>query len=661
MTKQLLNNRYQVLEVLGAGGFGKTFLAEDTYMPSRRRCAIKQLKTETHDPKMLQMLRERFEREAATLEYLGEGSEQIPKLYAYFSENEEFYLVQEWVKGETLSDALANRGKFPETIVRDILLSLLNVLDYIHSKGIIHRDIKPDNIIIREADKTPVLIDFGAVKEMLVSVNAAVKYATKSLVIGTPGYIPSEQAAGRPVYNSDIYSLGLSGVYLLTQIHPQDLETDPQTGEILWLQHADDVSSQLVKVINKAIQPYAHQRYSNAVQMLNDLRSEISANSVGEANTQNNTGTKTEATMVLSPNPNVNHNSPSNSPKNNSNSNPNITNINTKFPTQNANPIVPTTNSNKWQVTTFIIFAVLAFGGLITGIILANNTRSPISESSLTTVNEGSIPENQTATDNSPTTETSVNENSGIESSPGKTQIPPISEENTTANDTLQQDIKEPPVAPIRSNNPPPEQVYRRPPNPQPTQIFNPPTQSNRIPQGNPTQNNREAKPEQNNQSPQVSVRETPTPTPTPTPENQTSTNINPQLRGIPTGTQENTVRSKMGKPTKVSKGYFPNTRAYLYKLEPKRIDLGYVFDKNSGKLRQTEASFAPTVQPQVLGNTLQKMLKGNMSSEINQGLQQVYQRQKSKHSFQVNGLKGVIKRSKDDWVYVGVWDADFH
>ena len=212
MTTTLLNNRYQVIQVLSAGGFGETFLAEDTYMPSRRRCVIKQLKPIANDPQTYNLIQQRFEREAATLEYLGESSDQIPKLYAYFSENGQFYLVQEWIHGSTLTQTIKGQGPLSEAAVREILLSLLSVLDYVHSKGIIHRDIKPDNILLRHpptantfshqggiVGSQPVLIDFGAVKETIRSVVNTPGYLTKSLVIGTPGYMSSEQADRKSV------------------------------------------------------------------------------------------------------------------------------------------------------------------------------------------------------------------------------------------------------------------------------------------------------------------------------------------------------------------------------------------------------------------------------------------------------------------------------
>lgn len=273
MTITLLNNRYQVIQILGDGGFGQTFLAEDTHMPSHRHCVIKQLKPINNDPQIYQIIQQRFEREAATLEYLGEHNDQIPKLYAYFLENGQFYLVQEWIQGHTLRDIVAAKGYENETTVRAILASLLSVLDYVHSKGIIHRDIKPDNIILRSRDLKPVLIDFGAVKETIRSVVGVLSNPTRSIVIGTPGYMPSEQGVGRPVYASDIYSLGLTAIYLLTGKNPEELQTNPQTGEILWQQHAPHVSPNLASVLSQAINPQASDRFNTASKMLCALES----------------------------------------------------------------------------------------------------------------------------------------------------------------------------------------------------------------------------------------------------------------------------------------------------------------------------------------------------------------------------------------------------
>jgi serine/threonine-protein kinase len=268
----LLNNRYRVLQTLGSGGFGETFLAEDIHMPSNRRCVIKQLRPIHNNPQIYQLVQERFHREAAILEDLGGSTNQIPTLYAYFQFSGQFYVVQEWVEGETLTTKVQRQGLFTETAVRDLLVNLLPVLEYVHSKRIIHRDIKPDNIIIRNRDGKPVLIDFGAVRESMATVVNSQGNPTSSIVIGTPGFMPSEQAAGRPMYSSDIYSLGMTAVYLLTGKQPQELETDPRTGEIVWRSYALNVSPTLAGIIDQAIAYHPRERFATAREMLEALQ-----------------------------------------------------------------------------------------------------------------------------------------------------------------------------------------------------------------------------------------------------------------------------------------------------------------------------------------------------------------------------------------------------
>jgi serine/threonine-protein kinase len=273
ITPTFLNNRYKVLSVLGSGGFGDTFLAEDTQMPSSRRCVIKQLKpVANNNPQIHQLVQERFQREAAILEELGENSPQIPKLYAYFNEGGEFYLVQEYIEGQTLTQKLQQQGSMSESSVKSILIDILPILSYVHSKHIVHRDIKPDNIMIRNFDGKAILIDFGAVKETMGTVMTNSGNSASSIVIGTPGFMPMEQSAGRPQFNSDLYSLGLTAIYLLTGKLPQELPTNPHTGEILWRQYALNVSPSLAMVLDKCILPVARDRYPSARDMLAELQ-----------------------------------------------------------------------------------------------------------------------------------------------------------------------------------------------------------------------------------------------------------------------------------------------------------------------------------------------------------------------------------------------------
>ncbi|BAY21351.1 serine/threonine protein kinase [Calothrix sp. NIES-2100] len=275
MTLTILNNRYKVLRVLGSGGFGETFLAEDTQMPSSRRCVIKQLKPVANNPQVYQLIQQRFQQEAAILEELGDRSNQIPKLYAYFIEEGQFYLVQEYIEGHTLSQKMQQQGVLSESAVKGILIDILPVLEFIHSKRIVHRDIKPDNIILRFFDGKPVLIDFGAVKVSMGTIITASGNSNQSIVIGTPGFMPMEQSVGRPVFSSDIYSLGLTAIYLLTGKLPAEIPTDPGTGDILWRHLAFNISPDFAAILDKAIQQSARDRYPTAKDMLAALQTPI--------------------------------------------------------------------------------------------------------------------------------------------------------------------------------------------------------------------------------------------------------------------------------------------------------------------------------------------------------------------------------------------------
>lgn len=272
MNNTLLNNRYRLIKAIGEGGFGETFLAEDTQMPSGRQCVVKKLKPIANNPQIYQLIQERFKREATILEKLGDDHRQIPRLYAYFSEGSYFYLVEELIRGDTLKKQVESFGVFSESTVRHFLVNILPVFQFIHRQKIVHRDIKPDNIILRNTDRLPVLIDFGAVKEAMGTELTHSGNATHSIVIGTPGFMAAEQATGKPVYSSDLYSLGLTAIYLLTGKFPQELETDSRTGQIIWRSQTPHISSSLAKVLDKAIEFHPRDRYPNAQEMLAALQ-----------------------------------------------------------------------------------------------------------------------------------------------------------------------------------------------------------------------------------------------------------------------------------------------------------------------------------------------------------------------------------------------------
>jgi serine/threonine-protein kinase len=270
MPQSLLNGKYQIISKLATGGFGETYLAIDTHLPSGRQCVVKKLKPSVDSDPLTDWLKQRFEKEAIILEELGNNSAQIPKLYAYFSVKDDFYLVQEFIEGLTLTQKLKQLGNFTEEEVEDFLLDILPVLDYIHSRGIIHRDIKPDNIIIRKSDGKPVLLDFGIIKEKINIQQKGAK--NSSVILGTPGYMSPEQALGKAVFSSDLYSLGLTAIFLLTGKEPEDFITDPHTGEIQWRNTLKNQHSQLLTILEKVINSYHKDRFVSAQEMLNALK-----------------------------------------------------------------------------------------------------------------------------------------------------------------------------------------------------------------------------------------------------------------------------------------------------------------------------------------------------------------------------------------------------
>ncbi len=267
----LMNGRYRVLQALGQGGFGATYLARDEKLPGQPNCVIKQLRPNATAPHVMQMARELFEREAQTLGRIG-NHPQVPRLLDYFEACQEFYLVQEYVSGATLQQEVKRNGPLSEAGVKQFLSEILPVVEYLHNTQVIHRDIKPANMIRRSHDKKLVLIDFGAVKNHVSSVvtNASEHTAFTSYAIGTPGFAPPEQMAMRPVFASDIYALGVTCIYLLTGKSPKDLRYDPATGELMWLQQVH-ISEHFAQVLQKMLEVSVRHRYQSAPEVFRDL------------------------------------------------------------------------------------------------------------------------------------------------------------------------------------------------------------------------------------------------------------------------------------------------------------------------------------------------------------------------------------------------------
>lgn len=566
MKTALLNNRYRILQTLGRGGFGETFLAIDTHMPSERKCVLKQLKPIIEEPTIPEWMQERFKREAAILEELGEKHEQIPRLYAYFSEEGKFYLVQEWIEGVTLAEKQQQEGRVTEEEVREILVSILPVLDFIHSRRIIHRDIKPDNIILRASDDKPVLIDFGAVKEAIATaINTNFSHSL-SMSIGTPGYMPSEQAAGRPVYSSDLYSLGLSAIFLLTGKSPQDLETDSQTGEILWRRYAPNMHSNLATVLDKTIRFHPRDRFPNAKEMLSAL----------DYLPRVKTGA-TRATAVVAP--------------------VNISSKKKSAPEPlTENTVAISSPNNRKKTNKGIGFLKLLLGFLFMGgigiaafvvgfgLFLGTRERSPeIASPPSPSIEDETIP------------------------TPAKVESP--ESEGTSEAEPI-------PETEIAIEPEPPEVIVETPPE---------------------TPQEPEKRPEVN-RGKVISVP------------------------AITTGVGETQLVSSIGEPTTKGRGYWQDSQKWSYKdYVPNQVDLTYVFDTDTGTVRESGVSFAQSVDLRVMQKTLNDLLGGNAPESALEALKQVHEREENLRSFQVDNLKVMIQLNSNDRIYITVREADFH
>ncbi len=269
-----LNGRYEMTRELGQGGFGQTYLARDLHIPGHPNCVVKRLKPTNTKPRAIELAHRLFNQEAEALRQLG-NHDQIPQLLAYFQENNEFFLVQEYVDGQSLASELSLQRllkTLPEQKVIIIVGELLEILKFVHQQGVIHRDIKPGNIIRRKGDGKVVLIDFGAVKQISLEIGdlgdtpAGPNRAT--VAIGTNGYMAPEQSRGAPCFGSDIFSVGIMAIEALSGTKASNLRFDPQTG---WRTETK-VSHTLAEILDKMTCLEIQDRYPSAADVLIDLQ-----------------------------------------------------------------------------------------------------------------------------------------------------------------------------------------------------------------------------------------------------------------------------------------------------------------------------------------------------------------------------------------------------
>lgn len=290
-SKRLLKDRFEVIRKLGKGGFGTTYLAQDVSMTPPLPCVIKQLKYKiqpNHSPEHIsgqtvssqsktalaaERIKRRFQQETRAMARLGRHN-QIPCLLEHFTDSNQFYLVQEYISGHTLSQEISRSGPQSERQVKQFLKEMIPIIRYIHRQNLLHLDIKPANIMRRKADQKLVLIDFGAVRRYpteaqsgKLSSNLSGNLSKKTeRGCGTIGFSPSEQLAGQPTTASDIYALGITCLYLLTKISPLDLAASPQGQNLRW-QESVNISDHFACVLSKMLHFEADHRFQNTYEL----------------------------------------------------------------------------------------------------------------------------------------------------------------------------------------------------------------------------------------------------------------------------------------------------------------------------------------------------------------------------------------------------------
>lgn len=285
-TRLLLGDRYRALKLIGESLFGRTFLSLDEGNPTKPSCVIKQFFPQAQSTDKPEEAAQLFEQKAMRLEEIGKHP-QLPELLAHFNQNQYQYFVQEFIDGPNLAQELEANGAFNENQIRQLLKEILPVLQFVHERNVIHRDIKPKNLIRHsvstsdshdesisaeqgEEGKTQdvqlVLVDFGAAKFATEAV-----LPSTGTVIGTSGFVAPEQALGQGTFASDLYSLGVTCIHLLTQLDPFKLYS---VSEATWVWRdrvSHPVSVGLGSILEKMLEHATRRRYQNAADVLADL------------------------------------------------------------------------------------------------------------------------------------------------------------------------------------------------------------------------------------------------------------------------------------------------------------------------------------------------------------------------------------------------------
>ncbi len=265
--EQLLDGRYQVVRVLAATKFSQSCIAEDITQLGKPQYLVKCFKTVSSDQASLKAARLLFYSEVQKLKHLSEQTRQVPQIWNYFEQDQEFFLIEEIIQGHPLSDELTGGKPKSEIEVIEILVSVLKTLQLAHHQQIIHGDINPQNLIRRDRDGQLVLVNFAAI----AVIRTLLLHSSVTPLLGTPSYMPNEQSQGKIHANCDIYALGLTAIQALTGLHPSLLAYNGKTETFSWQTQAH-VNSELEVILDQMIKHDSEKRYQYVEDVIADLR-----------------------------------------------------------------------------------------------------------------------------------------------------------------------------------------------------------------------------------------------------------------------------------------------------------------------------------------------------------------------------------------------------
>lgn len=608
----LQGGKYTLDQPLGQGGFGITFKATHHYL--HKTIVIKTMNPDLRSHPQFAKLEQQFQDEGRRLALCVHPN--IVRVNDFFVENGVPYLVMDYIPGQTLDAIVFPNYPLPESIAVHYIRQVAAALEVVHQQGLLHRDVKPQNIILREGTDQVVLIDFGIAREF----NSGTTQTHTSII--SEGYAPIEQymAQAKRTPATDVYGLAATLYALLTAQVPVASILRDRTP----MSAPRDLQPQISPAVNQAVMRGMaidlQYRPPTIADWLHLFPSPETAppNPIASPNAAN---ASTAATLAVSPKLSPRQGrTPSNPPPS-----PNP-------PTQAAtNPVIPVRQNRPRAANR----GLLPFLGIV--------TLSSIAIAAVAAVwHYNQTPRVAKTTEQTeqvnPSPEPAASPEPTTTPSPEPTEAPPSSDAESTTEQSPEAQASPGVEVPgwvgdlFRPRTPSQDEANQDQPS-RPIPNFMRREQEERRPRN---KNKKE--------------------------ESADRPSVTQSVPGMPTGTSEAQILETLGQPTETSAdAYWNNTRSALYDVVPNQVTLAYLYDKGTDRVRQTEASFAQSVDPLVMQVTLNGMLDGKLNGKIKQGLADVIDRQSNSYSFSTGNLKGTIERNDRDRIYVAVWEEDLH